>query len=584
MKIFHQFAHASSILWVKLAFILFVSIFVPLALLGYFSYESSKSQLEDVTSVFIKDNLKNNAVRLNDFFNEVNSRTYDIMTSDKLQKILRQSAPEDFFAEVSFVTELKGIIEELRGPYNVYIFPIELSKYPNYKSLYVLSSDHNGYNFHLMEPNSTLFEQVIRSGGRAAWITELNTATGKREFVYLRYIPNLFDYTPIAVLAVHIPDSVMQKQFITPKQYSSYRLSLYDDNNQMLYSTLNSANQDESLAQWASSEKIGGFFRLSASKTRYYVDSEPLDLMDWRLVATIPEAELTDRIEAIRQYTFVIVAVVMAVMGLLIFFIARKFSSPIHSIVKHMIKVKRGKLAPFPDYLQRPDEIGQLVRGYNSMVSGMLELLHNTKKVETEKRQLEMQMLINQINPHFLYNTLDAIKWRAEAIREQRLAEMVTTLASLLRFSLNEDEFTTVEQEIEHARSYLHIEQMRKEQSFETLFYIQPGAAQLKIVRLILQPIVENAVRHGMNKRADNQGKIMVSVYVEAGTLLCMVQDNGQGDQGNGGRRGIGLQNVHRRLQLHFGVNYGIEICNEPFSGFKAMIKHPVITENNAKP
>ena len=256
-----------------------------------------------------------------------------------------------------------------------------------------------------------------------------------------------------------------------------------------------------------------------------------------------------------------------------------------------MEKVRKGVLSHFSINRSNKDEIGQLVGGFNQMITGMSDLLEHTKQIESDKRQFELQTLNHQINPHFFYNTLDAIKWRAEKANENNIALMVTKLANLLRFSLNNnDEWTTIEREIEHARTYLEIEQLRSNRSFKFFLQADPSVLKLKVIKLILQPIVENCVKHGINQLPEGKGKILITVKQKEQEIIFVIEDNGPGltkEIIDGTKsitntiehHGIGLKNVHKRLQLHFGMDYGIAVDNNHKQGFRVMIRHPVWEE-----
>jgi len=223
------------------------------------------------------------------------------------------------------------------------------------------------------------------------------------------------------------------------------------------------------------------------------------------------------------------------------------------------------------------------------MVGGMKELIRTTKQVEEEKRALEMKMLINQINPHFLYNTLDSIKWKADHSGNVVVSEMVGSLANLLRFSISGGElFASVEREVEHVKSYIRIEQMKSNYAFQVMIQIHPSISHLPILRLTLQPIVENAIKHGTNRLQHGAGKIVIQMFRQDDVLLCIVEDNGPGtnkpiqlaqlhDTTPSGEGGLGLFNVNRRMNIQYGERYGITAANRSSRGFRVILKYPVI-------
>src|SRR5690606_35787945 len=185
------------------------------------------------------------------------------------------------------------------------------------------------------------------------------------------------------------------------------------------------------------------------------------------------------------------------------------------------------------------------------------------------------------INPHFLYNTLDSIKWKAQALQEPVIEEMVTRLAGMFRFSLSDgDGWTTVERELEHVKNYVAIEQLRNPGQFRVLFHVQPELLGERMLQLLLQPLVENAIRHGMGKRKAKNGKIILSAFkTEDGNMAVTVEDNGPGAHGSKPSGGIGMTNVERRLVLHFGEAYRLAVDSTD-AGFKVTLRHPISKVN----
>ncbi|MDF2647676.1 MAG: histidine kinase, partial [Paenibacillus sp.] len=316
----------------------------------------------------------------------------------------------------------------------------------------------------------------------------------------------------------------------------------------------------------------------------------PLSNAPWKLVAAIPEKDLIGPVETIKRFSILLVLVSIGLISMLLALITNSFISPIKYVVGQMKKAQLGQLVPSGRYGERNDEIGQLARGYNSLIFSLEELLDTTKLMESEKSRTEMQMLIHQINPHFLYNTLDAIKWRADHVKEETIAEMVTSLSNLIRYSINNgEEFTTVEREVEHVKSYLSIESLRNHDTFQVIMNVQPRVLNVPILKLIIQPLVENSVRHGLNKLPTGQGKILVRVFIEGDELVCTVEDNGPGcseewqarmsspDLPSGQTGGVGLYNVNRRLNIRFGTKYGVSLTNREHGGCKATIRHPLM-------
>ncbi len=550
----------SNTLFKKMFVLMSLSVFIPVALLGFLSYNRSKEQLESVSSQFLEDNLQLNAKQINNFFLNVERESEKMISSLELQKLLRKEPPASYKDEVDFIKRLTGVVTQLKGTYETYVLPMDITSYPNYAKL---------INFNKLEFRH--FERAAEQQGKGVWFHDWDDTANKSNFLYVRAIRSSYYYEALGVIVIQIPDSLLREELAFPSSFRNYTLTMVDDMN-LIISHPSSKQYGKAFTPdkgWASAGTV-------------------LQEEGWTLFATIPQRELTGHLDQIKNFTSWIVLGSLFAITLLLVLIVRKFTVPIKQLVSHMVKLRSGILTHFAYNPAQKDEIGQLVRGYNQMITGMSDLLETTKGMEAEKRQLELQTLNHQINPHFFYNTLDSIKWKAESAGEQHIAAMVTKLANLLRFSLNSgEEWTIAEREIDHARTYLDIELLRGNRSFQVFFQIDPTITKLKMIKLILQPIMENAVKHGINRLPEGTGKIRMTAKQQDGDLVFVIEDNGPGlpesytlnlneRQPSSSEGGIGLRNVHKRLQLHFGQEYGIQIDASRSAGFRLIIRHPI--------
>lgn len=236
-------------------------------------------------------------------------------------------------------------------------------------------------------------------------------------------------------------------------------------------------------------------------------------------------------------------------------------------------------------------ELRRLSRSIRSMVSTMRHLMKDIIEQEEQKRRSELEVLHSQINPHFLYNTLDSVVWMTESGRTQEAVQMVTSLARLFRISLSGGErVIPLESELEHARHYLAIQQIRYRDRFDARVTAHPGVEGLYALKLTIQPLLENAIYHGM-AGAEEDGLITVDAYREGDGLIIDVADNGVGmrreqvdalldgpaQHTRGSGSGIGVYNVHRRIQLTFGEGCGLTIFSEPDEGTLVRVRLPIL-------
>ena len=222
------------------------------------------------------------------------------------------------------------------------------------------------------------------------------------------------------------------------------------------------------------------------------------------------------------------------------------------------------------------------------MVVQIQQLMEKVREEEITLRKAELRALQAQINPHFLYNTLDAIGWLCEEERTQDAVEMVNALAKLFRISISKGhEIIPVEKELEHARSYLKIEKFRYKQ-FAYSFDVDEDCLNYYCNKITLQPIIENAIYHGLDRMVD-EGEIRIGVHSRGDNLVFTVEDNGIGmtkeqcreilEGSAGDKTGIGIRNVNNRIKIYFGEQYGIQIDSELDEGTTVTIIMPKIGE-----
>ena len=226
-------------------------------------------------------------------------------------------------------------------------------------------------------------------------------------------------------------------------------------------------------------------------------------------------------------------------------------------------------------------------------------IVRSPQYMDLNKRQAQYLALQNQINPHFLYNTLDSVVWMTENGRTQEAVAMLTALARFFRISLSKgSSIIPIGDELEHARNYLAIQKMRYKNKFSTDISVEQGVERLYTVKLIIQPILENAIYHGM-EYADGDGEIHIRAFREGENMVIEVEDNGPGmpeqvveqllnpgisvSAARPGGSGIGLRNVHQRIQLTFGPAYGLTIRSEPDRGTVVRICLPALGENEVR-
>lgn len=328
-----------------------------------------------------------------------------------------------------------------------------------------------------------------------------------------------------------------------------------------------------------------GYLQLNRNNliASFYYIPEP----DWYVVKLDDKAELT----GLRQPDAVIIACILCALffGVMFYNLQRK------RIIHPLIELA-GDVGNFHEgnyeigtYSESPDEIGRLNNQFVSMSRYIQDLIEKVYKSQLREKEAQLKYLQSQINPHFLYNTLDSMRWMAVKQKQYDLAEQIEALSNLFKHALNEGkEYTTVEKEIRHLEDYLTIQKNRFGNRFRTRISVEKGNESCVVLNLILQPLVENAIVHGIEKKL-GEGMIQIDIRREDNDLLYIVEDNGLGTDEDEIRHrlserkdthnALALDNINQRLKCTYGDQYGIWFESEIGKGTKVTARMPVERE-----
>jgi len=316
----------------------------------------------------------------------------------------------------------------------------------------------------------------------------------------------------------------------------------------------------------------------------------------WKIIGQVPLQEIVEDANEIRQLIIISVALSILFTITLYFFITTRLTRPVQLLKNKMRQAASGYL----EAKVKPtgqDEIADLGNSFNIMLDQIKMLLDQSISEQEQIQKAELRTLQAQINPHFLYNTLDSIVWMAEAGKNEQVIQLVQALSRFFRISLNKGrDWITLREELEHVRNYLVIQQMRYRDILDYQIEVDAELYELPILKMTLQPIVENALYHGLkNKRTKGLIRILGQLHNKH-MIELVIEDNGIGmipeklaqlrDQLNKQRfpeetgveisGGFGLHNVHERLRLYYGSPYGVDIDSIDQVGTKVILQIPI--------
>ena len=318
----------------------------------------------------------------------------------------------------------------------------------------------------------------------------------------------------------------------------------------------------------------------------------------WKLIGVVPESVQETSINKFRYYIITTILILVMMLLQVNRFISRKISRPIRELDE---SVKAYEAGAMPDiYIGGSAEIRHLGYSVQKSYEQIEVLMKEIIQQQTERRKSELDALQSQINPHFLYNTLESITWMIEAQRNKEAVVMISELAKLLRVSLSRGKtIISIGDELQHSRSYMNIQRVRYKERFKVEFLIDEEIKNYCIVKLVIQPLLENAIYYGVgNMDEDDDGQILIRGEKKGEDIYISIEDNGMGmpedirsniltDNSKVPKHGsgVGVINVHSRISLMFGPEYGLEVYSELDEGTKVVIHIPAIpyTKENAE-
>ncbi|TNJ62720.1 sensor histidine kinase [Paenibacillus hemerocallicola] len=322
---------------------------------------------------------------------------------------------------------------------------------------------------------------------------------------------------------------------------------------------------------------------------------------DWSLILTQPESELNRETGQLRLYTYFIIGLsVLLALGIA-WVVYRSIASPLDSLAYGMKQVRTGNLNVRLAN-KRKDELGYLTGTFNQMVEDQKQLIQGYYEQQLRLSKTELKFLQSQINPHFLYNTLDSIYWMANQYEAREIKEMVLNLSKFFRLSLNKGRETfPLRETVDHLHYYIRIQQIRFSQRVSVRYDISDDCAAIPVLKLLLQPLVENAILHGLEQR-EQQGELTIAGYLDDGMLVLSVKDNGIGlpparllyiqeelgqlqaapltltpfEEESGKDDLFGLRNVAARMKMYYGAEAGLAIDSKEGEGTKVILRLPL--------
>lgn len=425
-----------------------------------------------------------------------------------------------------------------------------------------------------------------------------NSNEHREVFSVLRTISSVSTLKHIGILVMDVDISLFKGIIGPVNAVTQGNTLIVDDKGEVVYGSDEKGDNQPQHTQLLLSkvDQPEGHFEINMEGESFLVAYTVSEESGWTTMVTIPLARILSPVEKNRNALIVTTLLIIAFALFVATFISYALTKPLKSMVRLMKQVKHGNLDVWihPKY---NDEIGMLGIHFNRMIMRIKELLQEVSITEKRKQEADMRALQNQINPHFIYNTLESIRMLAESNDDPRVAKLTYLLGIQMRYGIvRGDEAVTISHELDHVRNYFNLLQIRFPDKFRLIIEVPEEFLHLPIIKLVFQPIVENAVFHGLDRKV-GLGTLTISAWSENEKVVFCVEDDGIGmdeivldslndsltNATSGERFGIGLRNVNERIRLNYGSMFKLHVESELGKGTRVIlhIKDSIAKKNN---
>ncbi|MBD2868051.1 sensor histidine kinase [Paenibacillus arenilitoris] len=580
----------------KLIIINFILIVLPLCVMGYFAFSRFAATLEKKVGDYQLQTMKQLTLHLDTYMSELDRLTLMPYQYEPIIAFLESNREQGQPLTLEEIKQLNAFVSQvfLNGRIDI----MGVSLFGERGASYVVLPESQYVTTYRLDENAGWLKNEQIRYGQSIFIPTHDIASTSGTvypvFSVARELRSFDSGKKLGYIVIDVDPKVIHRILSQVTLGSRESLYLADRTGGTVVGKDGSAPLRDA-ASLPGEEEPEGVTHAMADGERLLVAHVTSPVTNWMTVGVVPVSELMKDTILIRNSIMLLGILCVGLAMMMCVFLAFRITQPLRGLIKLMRKVERGDLmVSFP--VKQWDEIGHLGKAFNTMVSKLSELGYLLYETEIREKDAQIAALQSKINPHFLYNTLGSISMYAEVEGNREVVKMTNHLSRLLRYSLSgRKERVSLASELEHVKGYMAIQQMRYEDRIDFSLEHDEASLACAVIPLIIQPIVENAINHGIDKGTGN-GMIRLACRIDQGALLIVVEDDGIGmteEQLNeirtrlrhakdvGGRSGNGLLNVHRRIVLHFGESYGLTLASMPYRGLKVTMALPALTDKH---
>lgn len=560
---------------------------LPLFILGTITYSVSSKTITRRVESYVEQIIVQVRENIEFYFQDLQSLSYVISVNPDIITVLQDQNNLGGWKEIGYQNKIKYFLAGLT------------STRAEVKGIYVISAD-------LTRVYSSDPPMLIEYMKKQRWFRKIinsdvgNVITGVHSdnysgsfmgmpgnvVTYAQKIADLDSQKNLGWILIDLDYGFITKMLEHVQLLDEGRITIRDDEGKLIYGDDSTMHPSHNpiyshirLRDWGSYlQRLGGKEELVVFQT--------VSLSNWKVIFSIPSTVLQRENIFIRNFTVFLALALLGISFYLAVLFTQKVAKPVELLRNSMHEVEKGNLE-VQIKIRSMNEFNELAASFNHMVEKIRDLMMSINDAEKKKRQAELNVLQAQINPHFLYNTLDSLRWLAKIRNVEEISEIILALENLLRASISKtDQMITIGQELENVRNYLAIQLFRYGNSFSITYEINPQVKDYFTPKLILQPIVENAIYHGVEGLT--HGEIKIYIDTQGENVTMEVSDNGRGINeelaseimagkvdSNQRFSGLGIKNVAERIKLNFGPDYGLAITSNNPQGTKVTITIP---------
>lgn len=576
----------------RLLLLFSIQILIPLLFMGTMLYRTSRDIIQSKSIDYTGDILKMVELRIEDFSNNVKVASqdmlydrviYDILAEDSRNKLSNLSSYEEVYAVNNILRKACLSREEIQS----------IALISNYQNYYTYDSNIGRASIEQLVPYEKMKAVALEAGGEAVWFLDMDEQGEVKNLYITRSIYDISNYEEIGLMAILIRKEALEGVYGDLSTEFMQSIAIVSDAGEWI---IGSGERTRRLQETYEELDFKGENHSVDEEGRILLSFKELENPNWRILAEISVDKLNEDLYAFRTYFMIIIAATLLILSVLSIFFAMDILTPIKRLVQGMKTMQESKTHD-EIIVDRQDELGYLSQCFNDMSREIDILVNRVYKEQLTRKEAEIKTLQAQINPHFLFNTLESINWMARLNNVDEISEMVTALSALMEAGIGKGgPLVTIKEEIDFVDSYILIMKNRYGERLDFNKSIDSSLLGIKVPKLLLQPLVENAIYHGVDKFR-KQGKIYLIIRKIDQRVEIEVLDNGQGmteenirelnknlNEGNdaylfseNSGMGIGLKNVNRRIKLFYGVEYGVRVESIYEEYMKVVVTIPVV-------